>query len=65
VACPTLVLVGELDEPFIKASNRMASTISDARLAVIPGAGHSPQLEATDAWRAAIDEFLVLPEPDA
>jgi pimeloyl-ACP methyl ester carboxylesterase len=60
VACPTLVLVGELDAPFRGASQRMADTIADARLAIIPGAGHSPQLEAPDAWRAAIDDFLVI-----
>jgi pimeloyl-ACP methyl ester carboxylesterase len=59
VACPTLVLVGELDAPFLGASSRMVDTIADARLAVIPGAGHCPQMEAPNAWRAAVDEFLV------
>ncbi len=65
VACPTLVLVGELDTPFLGASERMASTIADARLAVIPDAGHSPQLEAPAAWRDAIDDFLGEAQPAA
>jgi pimeloyl-ACP methyl ester carboxylesterase len=59
VACPTLVLVGELDAPFLEAAHAMASTIDGARLAVIPGGGHSPQLEATEHWRAAVDDFLL------
>ena len=65
VACPTLVLVGELDAPFLGASRRMVETIADARLSVIPGAGHSPQFEAPDAWRSAVDQFLVLDDPAA
>lgn len=55
---PTLVLVGELDHDFVGPSRRMAEVIPDARLEVIELAGHSPQFEGTDAWRAAIDDFL-------
>ena len=55
---PTLVIVGSLDEPFIEASRRMAETIPDVTLAVIPDAGHSPQFEAPQAWIAAISRFL-------
>ena len=36
----------------------MAATIPGARLVVIPDAGHSPQFENPDAWRAAMLEFL-------
>lgn len=56
---PTLVLVGELDEGFLAASESMSEAIPDARLAVIPGAGHCPQMEATAEWRAAVDGFLL------
>ncbi len=59
IGAPTLVVVGELDEPFRAASERMAATIPDAQLVVIPGGGHCPQFEATEAWRAALDEFLL------
>jgi pimeloyl-ACP methyl ester carboxylesterase len=58
IECPTLVVVGELDAPFLAPSLAMAEVIPDARLVVIPGAGHSPQFEGTEAWRAAVDEFL-------
>lgn len=55
---PTLVQVGELDAAFVPASERMAATIPGARLAVHPAAGHCPQFEATEHWRATLHEFL-------
>ena len=55
---PTLVIVGEQDTPFIKASENMAKTIPGAELAWIPDAGHSPQFENADAWWAAVSGFL-------
>jgi pimeloyl-ACP methyl ester carboxylesterase len=58
VTCPTLILVGEQDGGFVEASGRMAAVIPDARLDVIPDAGHSPQFEATDAWLATVLPFL-------
>lgn len=58
LSCPTLVVVGELDRSFVAGSERLAATIPGARLAVLPDGGHCPQFEATDAWRAAVDEFL-------
>ena len=58
VAMPTLVLVGDEDEPFLKPSRRMAETIPGAELVVIPAAGHSPQFENPDAWWASLTSFL-------
>lgn len=58
ITCPTLVLVGEEDVPFIDASKAMADTIPNASLVMLPGAGHSPQFEAPDAWWAAMKPFL-------
>jgi pimeloyl-ACP methyl ester carboxylesterase len=58
ITCPTLVIVGELDQPFLAPSRAMAETIPDARLAVIPDAGHSPQFENPEAWISALKEFL-------
>lgn len=55
---PTLVLVGDQDEPFLEPSRRMAETIGGARLVVLPGGGHSPQFEAPRAWFAALTGFL-------
>ena len=55
---PVLVLVGEVDLPFLDHSRRMAEAIPDAVLVVVPEAGHSPQFEAPDAWAGAMAEFL-------
>lgn len=55
---PTLVVVGEQDEPFVKPMARIADAVPGARQVVIPDAGHSPQFENPDAWWAAISDFL-------
>jgi pimeloyl-ACP methyl ester carboxylesterase len=55
---PLLVLVGEQDKPFVKASRLMADAIPDAQLVIIPDAGHSPQFENPRAWIDAITTFL-------
>ncbi|UDY34851.1 alpha/beta fold hydrolase [Dermatobacter hominis] len=55
---PVLVLVGEQDRPFRKVSARMAEVIGDARLVVVPDAGHSPQFENPSEWYAAVAGFL-------
>jgi pimeloyl-ACP methyl ester carboxylesterase len=58
IACPTAVLVGELDHEFRAPSESLARHIPGARLRVLPGAGHQPQHEAPDAWREAVLEHL-------
>ena len=56
---PTLVIVGEVDLPFVSQSRAMADAIPGAVLAVIPDAGHSPQFENPDAWAVAVNSFLL------
>ncbi|MCU1377476.1 MAG: putative hydrolase or acyltransferase of alpha/beta superfamily [Acidimicrobiales bacterium] len=58
---PTLVLVGEDDQLLREPSRRLADAIPGARFVVIPGAGHSPQVEAPAAWFQTITEFLASP----
>jgi pimeloyl-ACP methyl ester carboxylesterase len=55
---PTLVVVGEQDKPFRKASKRMADAIPGAQLVVLPEAGHSPQFETPERWWDAVSGFL-------
>ena len=55
---PTLVLVGEEDRLLRAPSDRLAEAIPDAKLVIIPDAGHSPQLENAPAWRDALLAFL-------
>jgi pimeloyl-ACP methyl ester carboxylesterase len=55
---PTLVVVGEQDTPFLAPSQAMAEAMPDARLAVVPDAGHSPQFEAPERWWDEVNGFL-------
>lgn len=59
LAMPTLVIVGDQDEAFIPDSRRMAEALPDARLVVVPDAGHCPQFEHTAPWWEAVSGFLV------
>lgn len=63
VSCPTLVMVGVEDQPFRRVSEQMATTIPEARLVVIPDAGHSPQFENSEEWIATLRAFLAELEP--
>jgi pimeloyl-ACP methyl ester carboxylesterase len=65
IACPTLVIVGEQDTPFLASSHAMAGAIPGARLEIIADAGHSPQFENPDVWLAAVREFLYALVPSA
>ena len=59
IACPTLVIVGELDQATPPADARvMAEGIRGARLEVIPGAAHLANLEEPEAFNQALVEFL-------
>jgi len=58
IGVPTLVLVGEKDDAFLAGSRYMAEKIPGAELAVIPGAGHSPNLEKPEEFHRALEGFL-------
>ena len=58
IQVPTLVLVGENDEPFIAATNYMAHKIPDAAKVVIEGAGHAANIDRRRAFNSAVLEFL-------
>lgn len=55
---PVLLLVGELDTKFVAIGERMAGLLPDARLVVVPGAGHTVHLERPDAWLETVVGFL-------
>ncbi len=56
---PTLIVVGELDDKFVGIGKKVASLLPDARLAVVPGAGHAVHLERPDAWQEAVLGLLL------
>lgn len=59
VACPTLILTGTEDSVTPPdAARAMADALPDARLHLIPGAGHMPPLEAPEAVGAHVIAFL-------
>ena len=58
VEVPVLLLAGELDEPYVDATLRMASLMGAATQRTVPGCGHAPQLEDPDAVAAALRDFL-------
>ena len=58
IRCPTTVLVGAEDVPFVTPSRAMHEAIAGSQLAVIPDGGHCPQHEAPAAWLAAIEAHL-------
>ena len=60
---PVLVIAGELDEPFLGPSKRMAAGVGQAVLEIIPDAGHCPQFENSHAWWQALSSFLATVTP--
>jgi 2-succinyl-6-hydroxy-2,4-cyclohexadiene-1-carboxylate synthase len=56
--CPVLLTAGEQDRRYATAARRMADAMPDARVRLIPDAGHAPQLEAPDEFAALLCEFL-------
>ena len=58
IAIPTLVIVGALDTNFLSAADYMAAKIPGARKLVLEGVGHAANIEAAEAFNAAVHEFL-------
>lgn len=58
LSMPVLVMAGEEDVKFTSIARDLARGIPDSRLALIPGAGHTPHLEQPQRWAAALDSFI-------
>ena len=59
ISTPTLVIYGELDvTPIVLASQWLGQTIPGARTEVIPGSGHSPQMEKADLFNRVLRRHL-------
>lgn len=57
---PTLVVYGEADSPYTgaKTTDRIASTLPDAKAVCVRESGHWPFLENPDKFRRIIEDFL-------
>lgn len=65
IACPTLVMTGELDAWSPPAQHReIAAAIPDSTLVIVEGAGHMLPLEAPEAVNEAIADWLSRPAAD-
>ena len=58
IRVPTLVIVGDQDQPFLAPCEYMAKKIPGARLEVIPGAGHSSNLDQPAVFNRVLSDFL-------
>ncbi|MBK6563443.1 MAG: alpha/beta fold hydrolase [Dehalococcoidia bacterium] len=58
IAVPTLVLVGEDDQPFLGATDYMAKKIPGSKKVTIPAAGHAANLDQPAAFNAEVEKFL-------
>lgn len=62
VKLPALVLVGEQDEATPPPmSHELAAGLPDARLKILHGCAHVPQLQAPETFLAAIKDFIAAP----
>jgi 2-succinyl-6-hydroxy-2,4-cyclohexadiene-1-carboxylate synthase len=57
---PVLLLAGELDSKFCTIARQMASQLPQARLQIIPDAGHTIHLEQPKAFVAEVRDFCTL-----
>ena len=58
IAVPTLIIVGDQDQPFLAPCEYMAKKIPGARLEVIRGAGHSSNLDQPETFNRILRDFL-------
>jgi 2-succinyl-6-hydroxy-2,4-cyclohexadiene-1-carboxylate synthase len=54
----SLLIAGALDVKYCGIAQAMAAALPDARVAIVPGAGHAVHLERPDAWLAEVESFL-------
>lgn len=58
IEAPVLLVAGALDAPYVAAGGEMADAFPNARLTVVPDAGHAVHLERPDELTDAVLEFL-------
>ena len=58
IRVPTLIIVGDQDQPFLAPCEYMAKKIPGARLEVVAGAGHSANLDQPEAFNRVLRDFL-------
>lgn len=62
IKCPVLVLAGDDDVISAKDSERIYQAITNARLAIVPGASHAVIKEKTELVQALLKDFYATPD---
>ncbi|MCX6446279.1 MAG: alpha/beta hydrolase [Actinobacteria bacterium] len=62
IKCPVLVLAGDDDVISAKESEKIYQAITNARLAIVPGASHAVIKEKTDLVQALLTDFYAHPD---
>ena len=55
---PTLLLAGAFDSKFVALAHLMGASIPQARVTIVPGAGHAIHMEKPDEYSVIIEQFL-------
>jgi len=55
---PVLALAGARDERYSAAAQRLTDAVPDGRAAIVPDAGHAPQLQQPEAVASSLAAFL-------
>jgi pimeloyl-ACP methyl ester carboxylesterase len=58
IEVPALVIVGEKDEPFLRAAEVMTARLPAAERFTVPRAGHMVNIEESEVFNAAVLRFL-------
>ncbi|MDX2161002.1 MAG: 2-succinyl-6-hydroxy-2,4-cyclohexadiene-1-carboxylate synthase [bacterium] len=58
ITMPALLIAGELDAAYCEGMRRMAAHMLNARIEIVPDAGHNVHLEQPAAYLECIDQFL-------
>jgi len=58
IGVPTLIVVGDRDEPFLAPCEYMAKKIPGAHLEIIPDAGHASNLDQPAIFNRVVGDFL-------
>jgi len=58
ISVPSLIIVGENDEPFLAASDYMNRKIAGSQKVVIADAGHAVNIDQPETFNQTVKEFL-------
>src|SRR5690625_3364875 len=58
ITCPTLLIVGTLDEKFVKINKQMNRKIQNSHLQIVDQAGHAIHIEKPNEFNHAVGQFI-------